>query len=223
MTDDSPPATGGGKALEDRLLVRLGCRLHIPLIRWYCRLRWEGVEHVPLERGAILCPNHASYLDPTFLFYPIFFHRGRRLVRFLAVDIYFKGLLGWYLRLFESIRVSKDRIDLKAYRETIARLNEGKLVGIFPEGERTRDGRFMTFQIGAACIAIQTGAPLIPVTINGTYHVLPRHWRFPRPAPVEIIFHPPIDVDPSDRLDMDYAADLTRRLEETIGSRYVVP
>jgi 1-acyl-sn-glycerol-3-phosphate acyltransferase len=193
--------------------------VHIPWFKLYIRLRWEGLEHVPESGPAVICPNHASLADPPAIGYPIYFHRGRRVVRYMAVGIHFRGLLGWYMRYYGAIEVAPSRVDPRAFREALGTLRSGRLLGIFPEGERTLDGALLPFQLGAVRIAATAGVPIIPVTLNGTFEIWPRGRRFPRPGRVEIIYHPPITVDPSRRRDKRYLEEVSQKLRDAIGSR----
>lgn len=221
---DEPEGSAPGRTVaEGRLLAKIVLHLHAPLMRFAFRLRWEGLQNVPMEGGAILSPNHASHIDPAFVLHPVYFHRGGRLVRYMAVDIHFSGINGFYRRLFDAVPMSHDYPDWMAFQAGREVLEAGHLLGVFPEGERTHDGRMLPFREGAAHLAAQAGVPLIPVTLNGTYRVLPRHRSCPRPGPVEVIYHPPLPVDSARKNDRGYLASVTRKLQETVRSRYRPP
>lgn len=196
---------------------------HYPVARLVFALRWEGVENVPEEGPAVVCPNHESFLDPPAVVLPIYHHRCRRIIRYMALDTYFHGGFGLYLRMFDAFPVAADRPTPSSIREALRTLRGGRLLGIFPEGGRSPDGRLHTFLPGAAHIAATAGVPLIPVTVNGTYEAWPRGRGCPLPRPIEVIYHPPIPTDRGLRSEEGYLSDLMRRVEEAVASRHTPP
>jgi len=197
--------------------------IHYPLVRALFRPRWEGRDHVPLSGPAVLCANHAAYIDPPILNFPVYFRRGGRLVHYMALSEYFQGPTGWYLRLYDAIPVPESGVSSQAFRLALETLGRGGLLGVFPEGGRSPDGRLQPFHPGAARIAVQAGAPIVPATINGSYDAWPAHRKMLRPHPVEVIYHPPIPTDTSRRRDAAYVQDLTDRVREAVASRLRPP
>ena len=159
-----------------------------PLLRLLFRPRVTGLEHIPAEGGAILAANHVSFLDPLLL--PLVVPRRR--VMFLAKVKYIdKPLLHWFLRSVGVIPVATDD-PAGAVAAGVRAVRDGRLVGIFPEGTRSPDGRLRQGKTGVARIAIQAGVPVIPAGITGTDLAFPRGAWLPRPRSVRISFGPPI-------------------------------
>ena len=210
--------------MEPMELVRhLVAYVHYPIVRLFFPIHVEGREHVPLGAPAILCPNHASYMDPAIVAYPLYFRPGGGFIRFLALNEYFQGPTGWYLRLYRSLPVRESGPQLGTFREALHSLNDGELLGIFPEGGRTRDGNLLPFQPGAARLAAEGRVPLIPVTLKGTMEAWPAQRRFPLPQRLEVIFHPPILPDHGLRKDPQYLTLVMEQVRNAVASRWERP
>jgi len=166
--------------------VLLGPALHLLF-----RPKVTGIEHIPREGGAIVAANHVSFLDPLLL--PLVVPR-RRVMFLTKVKYIDKPLLRWILTGAGVIPVATDdpRAVGGAVTAAVEAVRSGRLVGIFPEGTRSPDGRLYRGKTGVARIALESGAPVIPVGIIGTDLAFPRGARFPRPRSVRIVFGPPI-------------------------------
>jgi 1-acyl-sn-glycerol-3-phosphate acyltransferase len=186
MAERRPVITGSPVFWMFLKFVLLG-----PVLRLLFRPKVTGLEHIPREGGAILAANHVSFLDPMLL--PLVVPR-RRVLFLTKVKYIDNPLLHWILRGAGVIPVASD--DPKAIADAVAAgvtaLREGRLVGIFPEGTRSPDGRLHRGKTGVARIAIQAGVPVIPAGITGTDLALPRGAKLPRPRSVRITFGPPI-------------------------------
>jgi 1-acyl-sn-glycerol-3-phosphate acyltransferase len=147
-----------------------------PFISFYNRPSIEGLENVPADGPAILAGNHLSIAD--WLFTPLMVPRR---VTYLAKSEYFTtpGFKGWLQKMFYSGagQVPIDRSGASAADNALTTasrlLDEGKLVGLYPEGTRSPDGRLYKGKTGMARIALQTGVPVIPVAVIGTDKVSP--------------------------------------------------
>jgi 1-acyl-sn-glycerol-3-phosphate acyltransferase len=156
----------------------------------------EGVHHVPRRGGALLACNHTSYLD--WLLLPLVV-RTRR-ISFLAKLEYFtrRGPVGRAQAYFFTAtgQVPVDRAGAGAaegaLRTATRLLGEGRLVGVFPEGTRSRDGRLQRGRTGVARMAAASGAPVVPCATVGAYEVCPPGRRVPRPRRVAVRFGPPM-------------------------------
>jgi 1-acyl-sn-glycerol-3-phosphate acyltransferase len=154
-----------------------------PLLAIFFRPWSEGAENVPREGPAILAWNHLSFSDHFFGPLPL-----PRKVTFLAKSEYFtgrgvKGLISKaFFRGVGQIPVDRSggEASERALRTGLRVLGEGKLLGIYPEGTRTPDGRLYRGKTGVARLALESGAPVIPCAMIGTFelqppgHVLPR-------------------------------------------------
>ncbi|MGH3883110.1 MAG: lysophospholipid acyltransferase family protein [Pseudonocardiaceae bacterium] len=167
-----------------------------PLMRLACHPQVSGAEHLPKRGGAILASNHLAVADSFFL--PLVV---RRRVTFLAKREYFTtpGLRGWFKRQFFSAtgQVPIDRSSASAAQAAldtgVRLLAAGNLLGIYPEGTRSPDGRLYKGKTGVARMALQAGVPVIPVAMVGTDKVSPMGTKMWRPHPVEVRFGAPLD------------------------------
>jgi 1-acyl-sn-glycerol-3-phosphate acyltransferase len=167
-----------------------------PLLTVLGRPKVEGLEYVPDSGPMILASNHLAVADSFYL--PLVV---KRRITFLAKSEYFtgSGLSGWFQRWFYTAagQVPIDRTDadsaLAALTTAQRVLNGGKLLGMYPEGTRSPDGRLYKGKTGLARVALQTGVPVIPVAMIGTDVVNPpgtKMWRFGR---VQVKFGKPMD------------------------------
>lgn len=167
-----------------------------PLLSFLGRPKVEGLEHVPHDGPAILASNHLAVADSFFL--PLVV---RRRITFLAKSEYFTGtgikgrLTAWFYTVAGQVPI--DRANAGAAQgalDTAQRLlAEGKLMGMYPEGTRSPDGRLYKGKSGLARLALETGVPVIPVAMIGTDVVNPpgsKMWRFGR---VTVRFGKPMD------------------------------
>ncbi len=167
-----------------------------PLMRLACHPKVYGAEHLPRRGGAILASNHLAVADSFFL--PLVV---RRRVTFLAKREYFTtpGLRGWFKRQFFSAagQVPIDRSSASAAHAAldtgVRLLAAGNLLGIYPEGTRSPDGRLYKGKTGVARMALQAGVPVLPVVMVGTDKVSPRGTKMWRPHRVEVHFGTPLD------------------------------
>ncbi len=163
-------------------LVRELCRP--ALSRWF-DLSIEGVERLPTG-PFILAANHHNYLDGVVLGVavprPISFVVMPRVYRASPLHPYFHRRIG-------SIPVNLERPDPGAIKRVLRALNAGRIVGIFPEGPFSREGRLVGGHPGVALIALRSGVPVVPAAIHGTYEALHgRRFYVPRAHPLSVRF-----------------------------------
>lgn len=174
-----------------------------PVLSVLGRPKVEGLEHVPASGPAILASNHLAVADSFFL--PLVV---RRRITFLAKSEYFtgKGLKGRLTAWFYTVagQVPINRTDADAAQAALATaqrlLDDGKLLGMYPEGTRSPDGRLYKGKTGLARLALESGVPVIPVAMIGTDVVNPpgtKMWRFGR---VTVRFGKPMDFSRFDGL-----------------------
>lgn len=157
------------------------------LSRALWRISFRGDENVPAEGGLVIAANHQTYVDPFWIG-----SRVKRPIRYLAWNEAFKWpVVGRALELLGAWPLALERGNPTAYKRSLQWLRAGGAVMIFPEGQRAfADGEPSPFKAGAVRLALEAGAPLLPVTIRGGQRVWPRGQRLPRVGRVEVIFHP---------------------------------
>ena len=154
----------------------LGRFVITPLARMIYRPRVEGKGHVPTAGPVIFASNHLSFIDSIAI--PV---AAPRPVHFLAKSSYFDGpgMSGWMSRSFFTAigAIPVDRGAGKAALDALDQqrrlLEQGSAVALYPEGTRSLDGRLYKGRTGVAFLALQTGAPVVPVGLIGTADVMP--------------------------------------------------
>ncbi|MFF4855456.1 lysophospholipid acyltransferase family protein [Streptomyces rubiginosohelvolus] len=167
-----------------------------PVLRLLFRPRIEGLENIPTDGAAIVAGNHLSFSDH-FLMPAII----KRRITFLAKAEYFTGpgikgrLTAAFFRSAGQIPVDRSGKDAgqAAIREGLGVLSKGELLGIYPEGTRSHDGRLYKGKVGVAVMAITAGVPVIPCAMLGTFEIQPPGQKLPKIKQVAIRFGEPLD------------------------------
>ncbi|MFD6937988.1 lysophospholipid acyltransferase family protein [Streptomyces goshikiensis] len=179
-----------------------------PLLRLLFRPRIEGLENIPAEGAAIVAGNHLSFSDH-FLMPAIL----KRRITFLAKAEYFTGpgvkgrLTAAFFRSAGQIPVDRSGKDAgqAALREGLGVLAKDELLGIYPEGTRSHDGRLYKGKVGVAAMALGAGAPVIPCAMVGTFEIQPPGQKIPKIRRVTIRFGEPLDFSRYDGLEGERA------------------
>ncbi len=159
--------------------------------RLFLRVRILGLENIPKNDGVIIAANHLSYLDIPLLGYSVY-RMGRRADFMGKKELFTVPILGSFLRLLGGFPIDRERVDRAALREAVKRLRSGRIVVIYPEGRRSRDGRLQSGKPGIGIIVRMSGKKVIPVAIQGTDKAMPVGKWVLRQAPVTIRFGPPL-------------------------------
>lgn len=174
-------------AREPLPLLYAGLRALVrPALSRLFDFRATGLEHLPDEGPFIVAANHANYLDGVVLGATL----ARKIVFLVMPRVYRATPLHPYFhRHVGSIPVNLARPDPGAIRRALRVLDEGGVVGIFPEGPYGRDGRLVRGQPGVALVALRAGVPVVPAAITGTFQALvDRRWHIPRRVPLRVRF-----------------------------------
>lgn len=167
-----------------------------PWLRLVFRPRIEGLEHIPADGAAIVAGNHLSFSDHFLM--PVVL---KRRITFLAKQEYFTGpgvkgrLTAAFFRSAGQIPVDRSGKEAgqAAIREGLGVLAKGELLGIYPEGTRSHDGRLYKGKVGVAVMAITAGVPVIPCAMVGTFEIQPPGKVVPRVKRVTVRFGAPLD------------------------------
>ncbi|NDL57304.1 1-acyl-sn-glycerol-3-phosphate acyltransferase [Phytoactinopolyspora mesophila] len=201
-----------------------------PLLRVYYRPWAEGTENVPTEGPAILAGNHLTVVDSFFM--PLLLPRK---VTFWAKSDYFTetGVKGWFKRFFFSrtgnlpVDRSGGRASEQAMRSALKVLEEGELLGLYPEGTRSPDGRLYRGKTGAARLALAAKVPVIPVAMIGTAEMQPAGQLIPKRMRPGVRFGKPLDFSRYEGLEADryvlraVTDEIMYALMELSGQEYV--
>jgi 1-acyl-sn-glycerol-3-phosphate acyltransferase len=160
-----------------------------PVFHWLYRLRAEGKDNLPTEGGYVLAANHTSNLDPWPLGVPLW---PKNFLRFMAKSELYWWPLGRLITAGGGFPVRRGERDLEAIDKAIDLVRDGHIVAMFPHGTRQRKGLVKRHQpkahTGAARIALEAGAPLVPAAIAGTD-------RLSRLGPIRVRYGKPIPLD----------------------------
>jgi 1-acyl-sn-glycerol-3-phosphate acyltransferase len=180
--------------------------LFVPFFLTYLRMRRIGREHIPARGGLIIASNHRSFLDPfvigTLVRRPVYYFAKR--------ELFEKRLQGWVLNALGAFPVDRGTGDSDAIDTARAIIQRGDCVVIFPEGTRTRPGGLGAPRRGVGRLALETGAPVVPVAVIGTEAVR-RGWRI-RPHKVRLRAGRPLSFPHVDQPSPSLAAAVTERV-----------
>jgi 1-acyl-sn-glycerol-3-phosphate acyltransferase len=160
----------------------------------------RGSEHVPASGGAIICSNHVSFFDFTFLGLGAL--PRHRLVRFMAKSAVFgHWFAGPFMRAMRHIPVDR-KAGAAAFESAVRALKDGEVVGVFPEATISRSFTVKDLKAGAARMAIDAGVPVIPAAVWGGQRIAtkghPVQWR--RGVPVTVILGEPLVAAPGEKV-----------------------
>lgn len=167
--------------------------------RWWCRLvawsifariRVHGTDNLREDETYVYMANHSSLIDTPALFAYLPYQ-----FKIMAKkELFYVPFMGWHLWTSGNFPVDRSdgRKTAKSLRQVIEGVKRGKSLAVFPEGTRTSDGHLQEFKPGAFKIAVRAGVPIVPVTIRGTFKLLPKTTLAPRPGRVDVIIGEPI-------------------------------
>jgi 1-acyl-sn-glycerol-3-phosphate acyltransferase len=201
-----------------------------PLLRFIFRPWVRGVQNVPSSGAAILASNHLSFSDSIFL--PL---QCPRPVVFLAKSEYFtgRGIKGWLVKTFFKatgqlpIDRSGGKASEAALNTGLGVLEQGQLLGIYPEGTRSPDGRLYRGRTGIARMVLEAKVPVIPVAMIDTEKVQPIGKRLPRVRRVGIVYGKALDFSRFDGMEGDRIVlravtdEIMYELKKISGQEYV--
>jgi len=191
----------------------------IPLLMFIFRPKVTGLRHVPSKGPVIIASNHLSFSDSIFM--PLVVPRD---VTFLAKSEYFTspGLKG-FIKKITFIALGQVPVDRSGGKRSEAAiitglrlLQENRCVGIYPEGTRSPDGRLYKGRTGIARMAIESGAPVIPVAMFNTAEIQPTGQVVPKVRRVEMVFGEPMYFS-GDSTDQAVLRSATNELMEKIA------
>jgi 1-acyl-sn-glycerol-3-phosphate acyltransferase len=163
------------------------------------RVETVGLERLDLSRHYIFMSNHVSNADPPILVAAL----PRRTSVLVKKELFRVPLLGRAMRMARLVAIDRTNKDaaVSSVRRASDVIQSGLDMTVFPEGTRSRDGRLLPFKKGPFYMAIETGVPIVPVTILGTFEILPKDRFTIRPLTATLVFHPV--VEPSAFADRD--------------------
>jgi long-chain acyl-CoA synthetase len=222
---DLPPKSDPVLAplLESRFLVPTMFFILLRVARWLIpRMRVSGLAELPRRGPYIISPNHQSYLDPLFVCSTLPYRLFRQLFFVGATEYFESPLTAWAARQLSLVPVDPDANLVSAMKAAAFGMSHGRVLVLFPEGERSIDGTVKRFKRGAPILSRCLNVPVVPVAIRGVFEVWPRNRRFEwqRLLPwsghhIQLAFGSPMRFDGRD--DADAARTLQNRVRDLWG------
>jgi long-chain acyl-CoA synthetase len=160
------------------------------------QLKVRGIENLPAKGPYLLCSNHQSYFDPLVLGAVLPWRLFRLTFALGTSEIFGSGFMRRLARWVRVVVLDPDANLIPAMRAGFYGLKQGRILILYPEGERTNDGKLTIFRKGAAILSIHAQAPIVPIAIEGFYEAWPRHKKFPKLANLRLTFGTPIQPPP---------------------------
>lgn len=157
------------------------------------RLDVRGIENIDKTKPCILMPNHQSLIDG-----PLILYLGPKQIRvILKKEIFGIPIIGMAMKVAKFIPVDRKREKGGKHSINLAShliKEKGYSFLIFPEGTRSRDGKLLPFKRGGFYLALESGASIVPVSIIGSFAILPKGKFFTKKGRIKVIFHPSVSV-----------------------------
>lgn len=164
------------------------------LLRIVYPIRIENREQIPLHGPLIVAANHFSYMDPVIL-QTVFPRR----IFFMMTELYYEGRGKWFFQLLRCICVKEEGSNIAALREGLAVLKKNAVLGIFPEGGVSKEGRLQEGDPGIGFLVAKSGVSVVPAFISGTYEALPKGAKIPKISRITVIFGKPMTFENFDK------------------------
>lgn len=153
---------------KSSFLFLLGRQMFRIMFKLFYRYCIEGSQNIPNTGGAVIAPNHISFFDP-----PLTGAAMKRPLYFMAKkELFDIPVFGWTIKQTNAFPVKRGVQDTSAVRHAFSLLEKGRLLLMFPEGTRSRDGKLGKARAGAGMVACNAQVPLIPVKIENTNMML---------------------------------------------------
>jgi len=179
----------------------------------FFQVSFYGKENIPQQGPLLIASHHASFLDPVIVSLGL-----KEPICFLARASLFRPPLGWIISILFAYPLRREGGDLAALKSAQELLKNGRVVLLFPEGTRSKDGRVDSFKPGIGLLALRAAVPILPVYLQGTYDSWPRQRKLPRLAKVRVFYGPVLQPEefqdyPRNREGFDQ---ITRELERRV-------
>lgn len=162
-------------------------RLFTLMFQYLCRWRIEGLENVPAEGPVIIASNHVSNWDPIIIGCAL-----HRKIHFMAkAELFSMPVVGWFVKALGAYPVERGKSGRQAIKASLEILAQNELIGLFPEGTRSKTGEVGEAKAGTVMIAAKGKATIIPVGLHNSQHVFSKGWF----RPFAIYFGQPIKIE----------------------------
>lgn len=183
------------------------------LFKFICKVEIVG-EAIPQEGPLIIVSNHQSIIDP-FVLMTVF----PKKINFLAAAYLFKiPIVGKLLALGEAMPINSKKGDFKSLKKSFSILRKQGIIGIFPEGGVSLDGKLKPFMPGWAYLALKSGSPVVPVAIKGTREILPVGKYVLKRGNIKVVIGKVKHIEKKDKLSNTDLIKLNQIMEQTLLS-----
>lgn len=166
------------------MLYKVGSFVFYIFFKIFFKFKVVGSENIPLKGAVVIAPNHISNLDPPLVAASSFHIRH---INFMAkAELFQNKFVGFVLNKIGAFPVQRGESDRQALKMAMSVLRDKKVLGIFPEGKRSKNGKLQEGSSGAALFALKNNAEVIPVAIKGNYKLF---------KPLTIVFGNPVNLD----------------------------
>lgn len=166
----------------NKRMFHLGQLLARNFFRLFYRVKVHGKDNIPKDKGVLLCSNHIHYLDP-----PLVGCFLKREIRFMAkAELFEAPILKHLIPKLGAFPINRGQSDRKAMRTGLKLLKEGEMVGVFPEGTRSKTGQLKEGLAGVGFFALRSDAAIVPCAVIGPYKLF---------KTVHIIYGEPLNID----------------------------
>lgn len=201
----------------DTFVYRIAYFVLGPTWRFFYRIRVVGVENFPLTGPVVVACNHRAMTDPFFLG-----SNAPRQIHYMAkVELWKFKPLAWAMERFGTFPVNRGEVDRTAIKKAIEILDDGEVLGLFPEGHCNKGPGLADLRAGVSLFSLREGVVTVPAIMRGTdlafKHGIP---HFPK---IDIIFGPPIEMPGPDTPRAERANFVTDRVRETLENLLATP
>jgi len=183
-------------------------------------LKISGFEDLPEKGPYLLCSNHQSYIDPIVMAATLPWRLFRQTFALGTSEIFGQGFMRRLARWLRVVVLDPDANLVPAMRAGCFGLTHGRILILYPEGERTNDGSLRVFRKGAAILSIHAQAPIVPVAIEGFYEAWPRHKKYPKIGRLQLVFGKPIQPPPLSAASEAAYEQLTAELKSRVAAMW---
>jgi long-chain acyl-CoA synthetase len=215
VTDPEVLGLAHHQSIAEIFFFLLGRFLHLIWLDLF-HLKVKGLENLPAKGPYLLCSNHQSYIDPLVMGSALPWSLFRATFALGTSDIFGQGLMRRLARWIRVVVLDPDANLVPAMRAGAYGLRQGRVLVLYPEGERSDTGKPRVFRKGAAILSIHEQAPIVPVAIEGFYDAWPRHQKWPKLANLRLVFGKPIVPPPVSEASEAAYEKLTAELKERV-------
>ena len=174
-----------------RLVYAISRFIFYVLLKIICKIEIKGRSNFPKKAPFIIASNHASNIDPAIVGAAC---NTASIIFMAKKELFSHPIFGWWFKAIGCIPIDRYSKDFRPLKVAVERLRKKAVLGIFPEGTRSPDGRLQKAELGIGLLAVKTGVPVVPVYISGSIKVLPKTATKLKSHKVKVRVGKPVDL-----------------------------